>query len=242
MDMRKLLVCALMLLAGWSPTWAGTVTFSDQVGNYFGFRSMKETGELVPPSKLEPPSLYTIPRDTIHFSPSAYVAVESTGPTSATSTLSTQLALTLQSLGSLGLSELNVAVAGTWATTLYLGSGSASVDLGLQLDLIMGGITRNFIVPISRNMVDNTWAGSLTVTQQMLNDSFSVPSTGILEIGVAATPVVSATATYANARSAITSLDLSAKPVPEPGPGSLLLVAIVVLLLVRRVRVGERGL
>ena len=214
---------------------AGTVTFSDQVGNYFAFRGMNETGELVPPSRLETPTLVVSPNDTIKFSPSAYVVVENTGSNPVSSTLSTKLALSLESVAALGLGELNVSVAGTWGSQLYLPAptGSATVGLSLQLDLVFGGVTKNFVVPVTQNLVDKTWAGSLAITQQVLRDNFVVPAGGILQLGVTATPTVTANATYANARSAITYLDISAKAVPEPGPGSLLVAGAIALGLAR---------
>ena len=84
----------LMVLSAFSlsTVWAGTVSFSDQPGTYFSFRNISETGALVPPSKLETPTLVTSPQDTIKFIPSAYVVVENNGPVTETSVLSTQLA------------------------------------------------------------------------------------------------------------------------------------------------------
>ena len=236
--MRSALCFAGFWVLSLGTVWAGTVTFSDQPGTYFSFRNISETGDLVPPSKLENPTLITSPQDTIKFIPSAYVVVENNGATTETSVLSTMLALSLESVSGLALDELSVSVAGTWASTLYRPSpsGSFTVGLALNLDLVFGGVTRNFIVPVTQNLVDKTWAGSLTITQQFLNDNFAVPSNGILQLGITATPTVTATATYANARSAITYLDISAKAVPEPGSSSLLLTGACVLGLARALR------
>jgi len=235
--MRIQLCITAALLLSFSKVWAGTVTFSDQPGTYFSFRNISETGALVPPSKLESPTLVTSPQDTIKFIPSAYVVVENNGPATETSVLSTQLALSLESVAGLALDELSVSVAGTWGSTLYNPSlGSTIVGLSLNLDLVFGGVTQNLVVPVTQDLVNKTWAGSLTVTQQFLNDNFAVPDEGILQLGLTATPTVTATATYANARSTITYLDISAKAVPEPGSGSLLIAGAAVLGLARTLR------
>lgn len=234
--MRNQLCITAALFLSFSKVWAGTVTFSDQPGTYFSFRNISETGALVPPSKLESPTLVTSPQDTIKFIPSAYVVVENNGATTETSVLSTQLALSLESVSGLALQELNVSVAGTWGSTLYRLSGSTTVSLALNLDLVFGGVTRNLVVPVSQDLVNKTWAGSLTVTQQFLSDNFTVPADGIQQLGITATPTVTATATYANARSAITYLDISAKAVPEPGSSSLLLAGAAVLGVARTFR------
>ena len=235
--MRKALKLMVLSAFSLSTVWAGTVSFSDQPGTYFSFRNISETGALVPPSKLETPTLVTSPQDTIKFIPSAYVVVENNGPVTETSVLSTQLALSLESVSGLALQELSVSVAGTWGSTLYNPSlGSTIVGLSLNLDLVFGGVTQNLVVPVTQDLVAKTWAGSLTVTQQFLNDNFAVPANGILQLGVTATPTVTASATYANARSTITYLDISAKAVPEPGSSSLLLAGAAVWGWIRALR------
>ena len=234
--MQKALCLAGLWVLSMNAMWAGTVSFTDQPGTYFSFRNITETGALVPPSKLEPPTLITNPQDLIKFTPSAYVVVENNGATTETSVLSTQLALSLESVAGLALDQLSVSVAGTWDSNLYRPTGSTLVALSLNLDLVFGGVVRNLVVPITQNLVDKTWAGSLTLTQQFLNDNFAVPANGIQQLGITATPTVSATATYANARSAITYLDISAKAVPEPAASSLFLAGAAVMGLARTLR------
>lgn len=215
---------------------AGTVTFSDQPGNYFSFRNISETGELVPPTKLEAPTLVTAPQDTIKFSPSAFAVVENNGPVTETSVLSTALRFMVQSVSGNPLDQLSFAVAGTWAKTIYLTAGSAEVGLALNLDLILNGVTKNFVVPVTQDLVQKTWAGSLTMTRQFLQDNFVVPANGITELTIQANSTVYATATYASARSAITYLDISAKAVPEPAVGSLVLVGAALTGMARTLR------
>ena len=189
---------------------------------------MSETGDSVPPSKLQTPTFTTNPRDLIKFNPTAFVAVNNGGsPTVQTQTLSTQLSLRLQALNaSLGLDELQVSVQGTWDAAVFpMPGATALADLTLQLELVAGGVTKNIAVTVNKNLVDKTWAGALTITQQFLRDNgFIVPATGITDLLVNTTQTVSATAAYGNASSAITYLDVSASAVPEPGSGTLFLL------------------
>lgn len=212
---------------------AGTTNFSDLTGSSFLFRDMSETGDSVPPSRLQTPTLVTAPRDTIKFSPSAFVALTNGASTTVTQTLSTQLSLTLQALNSsFGLNDLQVSVAGTWdeATFPMMSGATATADLALQLQLISGGITENLSFNnVTKNLVDKTWAGSLSVTREFLNDKFAAPATGLAELLIRTTQTVSATAAFGSASSAITYLDVSASAVPEPSSASLLLIGAAVL-------------
>lgn len=220
--------------------------FSDLTGSSFLFRDMSETGDSVPPSRLEDPRLLPAPNDTIKFKPSAFVAIMNTGSsTPQTQTLSTQLSLTLQSLSpSLALEELTISVAGTrdLFTSPFAPPGItpvASADLALQFDLIFGGVTKNFIVPITQSS-SSTWAGIFTVTQQTFAENFVVPAGGITDLIIRTTQTVSATAAYGNASSGIDFLDITAKAVPEPNSATLFLVGAAFLNLMRRQRNLQR--
>lgn len=216
---------------------AGTVTFTDQIGSNFRFVNMQEDGDSVPPSKLQPPTLVTSPRDTIKFSPSAFVALTNGFATTVTQTLSTQLSFALQARDpSFGLDELQVSVAGTWDEAAFgMPGATALAALTLQLELISGGVTKNLgSIGLTKNLVSKTWAGSLTVTRQFLNDNFTVPASGLAELIIRTTQTVSASAAYGSASSAITYLDVSASAVPEPSSASLLLVGAAVLGMARR--------
>jgi len=230
----------LCLLLGFAissaPLQADNVSLgSDQVGSSFRFVNMEESGDSVPPSQLQTPTLVTVPRDTIKFSPSAFVAVTNGASSTVTQNLSTQLTLTLQALNpSLGLDELQVSVAGTWDEAVFgMPGASATAALTLQLDLISGGITKNLNITVDKNP-NKTWAGSLTVNRQYLIDNFFAPSSGLADLFIRTTQTVSATAAFGSASSAITYLDVSASAVPEPSSAGLLLVGVAVLGLNRR--------
>lgn len=199
---------------------------------------MQESGDSVPPSRLQIENfeLVTSPRDTIKFYPSNFVVVENNGPITETSVLSTQLSLTLQALNpSFGLDELQVSVAGTWDEVLFTSGATALAGLTLQLDLISGGITKNLNITVDKNP-NKTWAGSLTVNREYLIDNFLAPASGLADLIIRTTQTVSATATFGNAGSAITYLDVSASAVPEPSSAGLLLVGASLLGLTRRRR------
>lgn len=237
--MSRVLAFFLIFTFGLTSLQAGTVYFNDQPGSSFAFRNMSETGASVPPSLLQEPVLSTAPVDTIKFNPSAFVVVENNGPSTDSSVLSSQLFVSLQSL-QLSLDELTISVAGTWASTLYRPAGQADVGLSVNLDLVFNNVTKNLTVEVAKDLVNKTWAGSLTVTQQFLKDNFIVPAQGIQQLGVTVTSTVNATATYANARSGITYLDLSVKAVPEPASSSLVLIGAAMLGLARTFRRRSR--
>jgi len=236
MNMERNLSLVIGFVALISPLQAGNVILGpDQSGSSFRFVNLQEEGDSVPPTILQTPTLVTTPRDTIKFSPSAFVAVTNAAATTVTQILSTQLSFTLQALApSNGLDALQVSVAGTWNEVAFTMPGAtATAALSLQLDLISGGVTKNLNIAVTKDL-SGTWAGSLTVTRQFLNDNFTVPATGLTELLIRTTQTVSATAAYGNASSAITYLDVSASAVPEPSSASLLLVGAAVLGLARR--------
>lgn len=224
-----------LVLLCFGQAWAGTVTFSEQVGNYFAFRNMSETGPSIPPSVLQTPSFITNPTDAIKFSPSAFVVVENQGPDARTSSLSSQLKFDLQALTSTSLEELKFSVTGTWGSGTYEDSpvGSADVGLAVNLRLVFGGVVGNFAIPVTKNV--ETWAGNLSITQQFLDQNLPAAVIGQLN-QITADSQVTASATWAWARSQITYLDVSAKPVPEPGSSSLLLAGMALWGLCRSFR------
>ena len=225
--MRGVFLLGLFLLSGLPKGVAGTVTFSDQVGNYFGFRNMSEFGANVPPSNLDLPTLITNPHDTIKFRPSAFLTLESNGPVKESSSLASELTFTLQSLGGLAIQELQVSVSGSYATTLFSMPGAeANVGLSLALDLTYGTTVRNMIVPVVKDSSNFSWSGVMTLNQADLNGFFSPPTMEIQQLTIRASPTVSAEALYANARSQINYLDFTVVPVPEPSALHLMLVSL----------------
>jgi len=235
MNMRNQLCMAAALLLSFSSTWAGTVTFSDQIGNHFAFRNMTEFGANVPPSSLDLPTLITNPYDTIKFRPSTFLVVESNGPVRESSSLSSELSFTLNSLAGLAIQEIKISVTGTYATTLFSNpAADASVGLSLALDLTHGTTVWNRVVPIVKDPTNLSWSGILTLSQADLNSYFSPPSMEIQQLSIRATPTVTADALYANARSQINYLDFTVVAIPEPGSWQLVLAALSMGLLVRK--------
>ena len=225
--MRGVFLLGFFLLSGLPKGVAGTVTFSDQVGNYFGFRNMSEFGANVPPSNLDLPTLITNPHDTIKFRPSAFLTLESNGPVKESSSLASELTFTLQSLGGLAIQELQISVSGSYATTLFSMPGAeANVGLSLALDLTYGTTVRNVIVPVVRDSSNFSWSGVMTLNQADLNGFFSPPTMEIQQLTIRASPTVSAEALYANARSQINYLDFTVVPIPEPSALHLMLVSL----------------
>jgi hypothetical protein len=222
--MQGLLFLPTVFLLSLVSVQAGSTNFSDLTGTYFRFVNMSETGDSVPPSQLQVPELISDSRDTIKFRPTTFIAI--TNGTSATiqsNSLSTQLDLQLQGLPDLALEELQISVAGSWGVSTYPVTGSfAEAGLSLQFDLIFGGVTKNFIVPITQNA--GTWAGLFTVTPQILADNFVVPLGGIRDLRIITTQTVTASAAFGDASSGINYLDISAKAVPEPGSSTLFLL------------------
>lgn len=210
---------------------AGTVSFADQVGNYFSFKNISEFGADIPPSNLDLPTLIANPGDAIRFRPSAFVAVESNGSIRESSSKTSTLSFTLESVGALALKELKIVVAGSYASTLFPVAGAeASVGLALELALSYGSAIKNLVVPILKETASSTWSGILTLSQSDLNSYFTPPAMEIHKLSIEATPTVIAAALNGNARSQITSLDFSVQAIPEPGTGSMLVFGLAIVL------------
>lgn len=235
--MRSLATLAVLLSIWVGSTRAGTASYSNQVGNFFAFKNMTEVGGTNVPPGLEQPRLFTSPYDTIKFSPSTYAVVENNGPSMARSTNSSVLTLTLESVASRALQELQISVSGTYATTFYQASpsGIANVGLTLGLDLTYGATTmRGFVVPITQDASTKTWSGFKTFTSSDLSTIFSQPSLQVQQLVVTATPTVSAEAQWANARSQISYLDFTVIPIPEPSSLHLLTGGVLFSLFRKR--------
>lgn len=233
-------VLATLLLCAWVPldfARAGTASYSNQVGIHFSFKNMTEVGGTNVPPGLEEPRLFTSPYDTIKFSPSTYAVVENNGPTLEASTNSSVLTLTLESVASQTLQELQISVSGTYGFTLYQSSptGVANVGLSLGLALTYGATTvGGFVVPITQDVTTQTWSGFKSFTASDLSTIFSQPSLQVQQLVVTATPSVSAEAQWANARSQISYLDFTVVPIPEPTSLHLLAGGVLLGILQRR--------
>lgn len=229
-------------LAGLICVWgvsaqAGSVSYSNQIGTYFTFKNMSEVGGTNVPPGLGDPRLFTSPYDTIKFSPSTYAVVENNGPSLKASTNSSVLTLTLESVASRALQELQISVSGTYGFTFYQPSptGVANVGFSLGLDLTYGSTTiSGLVVPITQNATTMTWSGFKSFTASDLSAIFSQPSLQVQQLVVTATPSVSAEAQWANARSQISYLDFTVIPIPEPSSLHLLAGGVLLGILQRR--------
>ena len=217
---------------------AGTVTFSDQTGNYFNFKNISEYGPNIPPSILDLPTLISnAPYDSITFQPTAFVAVESNLGTRESSTLGSNLQFTLASRSLFGIENFKIALAGTFAGVNMPVAGTlVEVAALLPIQLTVGGASKSLNLNILKDSVDKTWSGEMMVTRADLNSYFNPSSMQITELMVLVSPSVTATAVFGNARSQITNLTFQAQAIPEPSTGSLLMVGTLLALVTLRSR------
>ena len=115
---------------------AGSVSFSSQAGSYFSFQNLTEEGPNVPPSNLQEPSLFTNPRDTIRFEPSAFVAVESQLGSLETASLTSTLSFLVQATAALPMEKLIIDLTGTYAEHPVTFPGSGTPVLSTSLSLV----------------------------------------------------------------------------------------------------------
>ena len=227
---------------------AGTVNFDSQAGAYFSFQNLTEDGPNVPPSRVESPSLFLSPIDTIQFKPSAFVAVESQMGSAETATLSSKLSFLIQATAALPMERIIIDVAGTYAEhSLTIPGVTPILSTSLSLDPIefkIGGVTKlwNPSFSVSRNTADQTWSGRLEVTQGDLRDLFASPTMEVSQLEVFSTATVSASAQWGNASSYLTTLSFGVAPIPEPSTASLLLLSGLALLHKRRRSLMYKGL
>jgi len=217
---------------------AGTVTFSDQTGNYFNFKNISEYGPNIPPSILDLPTLISnAPYDSITFQPTAFVAVESNLGTRESSTLGSNLQFTLASRSLFGIENFKIALAGTFAGVSMPVAGTlVEVAALLPIQLTVGGASKSLNLNIVKDSDDKTWSGEMMVSRADLNSYFNPPSMQITELMVLVSPSVTATAVFGNARSQITNLTFQAQAIPEPSTGSLLVVGTLLALAMLRPR------
>lgn len=219
---------------------AGTVTFSNLSGNYFDFKTMSETGDNVPPSNLENPTLITNPKDGITFHPSAFVVVESQLGTLDTKTLSSQLEFILAAKPSFTLGDLTINVAGTFSKKTYSIGGNiptATNSLSLNpINFTIGGVTK-ILSPALQVVGDvdtGTWSGSVSLSAADFRTLFSSPTMQISEMRINSTATVSATAQYATATSYLTDMSFVVTAIPEPTSFALLCISSLVPFLLRK--------
>lgn len=235
----------LFLLTGFGTELihAGSVSFTSQAGSYFSFQNLKEEGPNVPPSNLQSPSLFTNPRDTIRFVPSAFVAVESQLGSMETASLSSTLSFLVQATAALPMEKLFIDLSGTYAEH-SLGSaitGGASPVLATSLSLepiqfTIGGVTKTWspALNVLRSTSDQTWSGSLEITKADLRALFNAPTMDVTQFEIQSVATVSATAQWGNASSYLTTLSFGVQPIPEPSTTSLCLWGVLLGLKKRR--------
>lgn len=210
---------------------AGTVNFDSQAGSYFSFQNLKEEGPNVPPSRVESPSLFLSPIDTIQFKPSAFVAVESQLGSAETASLSSKLSFLIQATAALPMEKIVIDVAGTYAEHALSIPGVTSVlSTSLSLDPIefkIDGVTKTWNPPLNviRNTADQTWSGRLEVTRADLRTLFASPTMEVSQLEVFSNATVSASAQWGNSSSYLTTLSFGVAPIPEPSTASLILLA-----------------
>ena len=210
---------------------AGIVNFDSQVGAYFSFQNLTEEGPNVPPSRVESPSLFLSPIDTIQFKPSAFVAVESQLGSVQTATLTSKLSFLIQATAALPMDRIIIDVAGTYAEhPLTIPGVTPVLSTSLSLDPIefkIDGVTKlwNPALSVNRNTADQTWSGRLEVTRADLRTLFASPTMEVSQLEVFSTATVSASAQWGNSASYLTTLSFGVAPIPEPSTTSLLLLA-----------------
>ena len=217
---------------------AGTVTFSDQAGSYFNFKSISENGPSIPPSILDLPTLISsAPYDSITFQPTAFVAVESNLGIRESSTLGSNLQFTVASRSLFGIENFKIALAGTFAGVNMPVAGTlVEVAALLPIQFTYGGASKSLNLNIAKDLVNKTWSGEMVVTRADLNSYFNPPSMQITELMVLLSPSVTATAVFGNARSQITNLTFQAQAIPEPSTGSLLMAGTLLALVALKFR------
>jgi len=221
---------------------AGSVSFSSQAGNHFSFQNLTEEGPNVPPSNLQDPSLFTNPRDTIRFAPSAFVAVESQLGSLETASLTSTLSFLVQATAALPMERLIIDLTGTYAEhpLTFPGAGTPVLSTSLSLDPIqikIGGETKtwNPALNVLRNTNDQTWSGNLVITKADLRTLFNAPTMDVTQFEIQSVATVSATAQWGNASSYLTTLSFGVEPIPEPSTTSLFLLAGLLALRKRKV-------
>jgi len=229
----------LFLLTGFGTELihAGSVSFTSQAGSYFSFQNLKEEGPNVPPSNLQSPSLFTNPRDTIRFAPSAFVAVESQLGSMETASLSSTLSFLVQATAALPMEKLFIDLSGTYAehslASAISGEAASSVlatSLSLEpIQFTIGGVTKTWspALNVLRNTSDQSWSGSLEITKADLRALFNAPTMDVTQFEIQSVATVSATAQWGNASSYLTTLSFGVQPIPEPSTTTLCLLGVL---------------
>jgi hypothetical protein len=229
----KMLVITGLVLVQTSVVFGATVTYSDLNGVNFSFKSLSETGAQVP--LLDVPSLITNPQDSISFTPTSFVVAESNGSIRETSALSSELTFAIHTMGSQKLGQLELNVLGSWSETKTQNPLSEAIsELKVSVDLTLGAITKSQSLGIAKNLDSKSWTGSLSFSRAALEELFAPGTMDIMPLQVVIRSEVKAEALYANARSEIDLLTVTAQPIPEPSTSHLILLGAGLCLALMR--------
>jgi hypothetical protein len=128
-------------------------------------------------------------------------------------------------MGSQKLGQLELNVLGSWSETKTQNPLSEAIsELKVSVDLTLGAITKSQSLGIAKNLDSKSWTGSLSFSRAALEELFAPGTMDIMPLQVVIRSEVKAEALYANARSEIDLLTVTAQPIPEPSTSHLILL------------------